>query len=113
VANTIERNEEFGLQVDEIALGIQAGMASLERTFVARADMVAANRRRHDRLLDQIERELEDVSDEAARKRLVRDLGDLESSYVDVIQSLHGLVTYEMFDPFRILAADIVGEGVG
>lgn len=63
--------------------------------------------------MDEVERTVQDVSDDGLRRQLLRLIADLEEAFKEVIGGIDGLLTHEMFDPFRIVAADVRHEGRG
>jgi hypothetical protein len=96
------------MRPDEIAQEIKEGIDAVEATFVKRTSVVTARLQAHHRLMDELERALDDVSPEDLRQTLRALAAELENAYRNVIGELDGLVTYEMFDPLRVVAADVL-----
>jgi hypothetical protein len=61
--------------------------------------------------MDELERAVDDVTDESVRRGLFQLLARLDDTRDDLAGELARAVTYDLFDPLRIVMADIRLEG--
>jgi hypothetical protein len=94
------------LQTETVEL-IRDAMASMERGLERRIADVYERAQSHAKLLDELKRGIDDVSDETLRGQLLGVLARLDDAHSNLKSDLGILATYDLFDPFRVVVADI------
>jgi hypothetical protein len=97
----------------ELIVAIRLAQASIDRELAARIEVVH-DRLRRDRAkaLEACDRAIGGVGDDRIRWELERAMEELDLICDDAASAVRGLCTYDLFDPLRVLAADIRDEHV-
>jgi hypothetical protein len=96
----------------EASVMIQQAITSLDRELERRVLCALKRLGAQISILDTLERELDDVPDEKIRARLQKVLAGLDDAREDAKAEIGGLASYDLWDPLRIIAADIRDDGV-
>jgi hypothetical protein len=95
----------------EVIVGIRLAQASIDTELAARVEKVGERFRLHRiRALEACDRAVFDVVDDGVRRELEQALEELDSLSADVVSAVQGVYTYDLFDPLRVLVADVRHE---
>lgn len=95
----------------EVLVGIRLAQASIDQELGARIEHVF-NRFESGRTsaLEVCDRAILDVADEGVRRELERAVEELDVLSAEVASAVREVCTYDLFDPLRVLAADVRRE---
>lgn len=86
-----------------ITEAIGALQSDLDRRIVDVSEQLKA----HDKLMVELQLSIDDVAGDKHRAELLALLACFDSAHDDLTRSLGGLVSYDLFDPLRVLVADL------
>jgi hypothetical protein len=95
----VDSNETCG----EIELAIRA----LDQRLEKRVANVESVMQRQDLMLDEVERELDDIADERLRRRVLDVITRYDEARNSISYELSHILTHDLFDELRTLSIDI------
>lgn len=99
------------LDWQEVIVRIRLAQASIDQELGARVEHVEDFfTRRRTRALEVCDRAVLEVTHEAVRRELERAVEELDLLCAQVASALQEVCTYDLFDPLRVLVADVRQE---
>jgi hypothetical protein len=86
---------------------IDNSISVLDRELERRIASVEMCLQRQASLMDEVERELDDLNNERLRRELLRTVARYDEAREQIRHEVGRILTHDLFDPLRILVTDI------